>query len=211
MSSEALIAHVQQFRQRRERIPRVEPSRDGATKGLSREGHFAIIAHAIDLIGDVITDLESELVKESREMDVFSINACIASAAVQLTNVLDMVACFCNSIEPTKDSSNVYFRTFSFILSATQFIEIYKRQIQTELLWEGKNFFEIANQLKHQLPYLGMPQISEKTGTIDVWDGAHCGIVFGVLVRVYQIAATIVCRLNANMALGIAGLKFRNV
>lgn len=186
----------------------VRELRTRRVSGFTPEGGIAIITNQLGVVARTLIEARNELIaKDPADTDyaqpsVFVVNGLLCSAATGLQSVLDSVASFCHKLEPDDNHEGfLYFHTYQFRVTTWEFIRLSKeRQIQP-LIFDGVGFNDLANRLKHELPWLGM--ISEDTyGLRDIRDGSNGNgtrraVFREMLIPMYKITKGIIQRLGS--------------
>jgi hypothetical protein len=129
---------------------------------------------------------------------VFVVNGLLASAATGLQAVLDAVASFCHNLEPDDDHVGLlYFNTYLFRVTTWEFIRESKQRQIDPLSFDGMGFNDLANRLKHELPWIGVLS-KDSDGLCDIRDGSGRAVFREMLVPMYTVAKNIVQRLGSK-------------
>lgn len=169
--------------------------------GFTAKGGVAVIANQLGVVAKTLISARSELATppashgDFARPSVFLVNGMLASAATGLQTVLDAVASLCHHLQPDSEHTGpVYFSTYQFNVTTWDFIAAIKRNDIAPLRFGPNSFNDVANGLKHELPWIGL--ISEVNDKQDVYDEAGVGMFRGLLVPMYNIAKKIVQRIG---------------
>lgn len=168
--------------------------------GFTPKGGVATIANQLCIVARILVSAKSELSAATVHGDyahpsAFVVNGMLVSAATSLQNVLEAVASLCHHLQPDSDhQGDVYFSAYPFSVSAWEFIAIIKRTEINPLKFRGQSFNDLANSLKHELPWIGI--ISEVDHKHDVYDETGVGVLRGLLLPMYTIARKLVTRIG---------------
>jgi hypothetical protein len=126
---------------------------------------------------------------------VFVMNGLLASVLTGLQSILDSIATFCQREAPDDDVDGfVYFSTYPFHVTTFDFIRPIKVRIYG-YSFRGLNFNQLANSVKHELPWLGLLS-TNPDGNLDIHDDQGVGLLREVIVPVYEDAKKIIQRLG---------------
>jgi hypothetical protein len=179
--------------------------RQSIINGFTSKGGIAVIANQLNVVARTLIaarkDLTSEINSDSGSYahpSIYVVNGLLASATTGLQAVLDAVTSFCHHLEPDEDHEGlVYFNTYPFHVTTWEFIRVFKeRQIQP-LMFDDLRFNDLANRLKHELPWLGVLS-KDSDGLCDIRDGSGRALFRDMLVPMYNIAKSIVQRLGSK-------------
>jgi hypothetical protein len=159
------------------------------------QGGVAVISNALIRTGITVRECQREMLKPASEGEAdagscsaWAVNGFLVSAATSLQNDLDRIASFCQFQEPSDDvdTNSVYFRSYTFSTSNFCRISILQSKI-AELRFDGKNFYDTANALKHEFPWVG--QVSTGSdGFKSVRDSGGSEFLNEFVVKVYKLA-----------------------
>jgi hypothetical protein len=164
----------------------------------------AVIANQLCVVAKTLIAARNELTfkatqdKNFAHPSVFVVNGLIASASTGLQAVTDAVASFCNHCAPDDEHTGfIYFDTFQFRVTEWDFISLIKTRNLSPLRFNNLSFNELANRLKHEMPWVGT--ISQNRDAFnDVYDDNGVGVLRGMLVPVYNQIKAIVQQLGAK-------------
>lgn len=161
--------------------------------GFTAKGGVAVITNQLGVVAKTLISARSELA--TARPSVFLVNGMLASAATGLQTVLDAIASLCHHLQPDSEHTGpVYFSTYQFNVTTWDFIATIKRNDIAPLRFGPNSFNDVANGLKHELPWIGL--ISEVDDKQDVYDDAGVGMFRGLLVPMYNISKKIVQRIG---------------
>lgn len=167
--------------------------------GWTESGRLAVLHNVMLPLGNALRQLLVDL--KDVNPDNFLINGRIWTVATGLQNVLDAIAVYCDSCAPYDDikTSLIYFATYPFPQPAIQeFMPKLQKQMASRT-YGDTSFFEIANGLKHNYPYVGNVTCNVNNEVRDVWkDGV--GFVYDILVPTYKDTQTMFEQLNNQLA-----------
>lgn len=173
-------------------------------QSFTAKGGVAVIANQLAVVARTLITVRQELAIDAPNADAkgdfkypstFMVNGLLASAITGLQNVLDAVASVCHNLAPDSEHNGIiYFSTYSFAVTEWDFIARAKHTQISKLKFDGLTFNELANRLKHELPWVGV--ISQANDINDVYDSSNVGAFRGMLVPMYNIAKNIVCFLG---------------
>jgi hypothetical protein len=129
--------------------------------------------------------------------DLGQVNGLLFTATVMALSVLDAFASACQEISELPGQHKVYFERYDFIHSEVAWVQGYQASI-AKLVFEGNGFFDYANRLKHERPWVGSLSTSERTGVVDVYDSSGMGYLYSVLVPLYTHIKGMVIRLGVQ-------------
>jgi hypothetical protein len=129
--------------------------------------------------------------------DLGQVNGLLFTATVMALSVLDAFASACQEISELPGQQKVYFERYDFIHSEVAWVQGYQASI-AKLAFDGNGFFDYANRLKHERPWVGSLSMSERTGMVDVYDSSGMGYLYGVLVPLYTHIKGMVIRLGVQ-------------
>ena len=171
--------------------------------GLSISGLIAVLHNVTNGIAEDIHRLQNELITKR---DPFVVNGLLFSSITRLQHLLDGIASFCQYQNQLEVQSHVYFSTYCFERSTCSFVDIIQKRILGRT-FKGQKFNDLANGLKHNLPWVGLVSESGSRSLHDVFDGDGIGIVIDVVVPVYKDACEILNRLNAGLGNKKIGMR----
>lgn len=186
--------------------------------GFTAKGGLAVITNQLGVVAKTLISVRLEMAPtRGRAHDntyahpsAFLVNGMLASAATGLQNVLDAVASLCHHLQPDSEHQGiVYFSTYRFSVTTWAFIAEIKRNEIDKLRFHARSFNDMANGLKHEMPWIGV--ISEVNGKLDVYDEAGVGVFLGLLVPMYNITKKIVQRMGRTSFLDVQTSELRNI
>lgn len=161
-------------------------------EGYTPAGGVAILANMLANIGDVLQDVEAELMQEA---SAWVVNGHLVTGITSLQNVLDAMARFCQHQQPLHKFENglVYFHSYEFRTS--DFIDSIgplQRAIECTV-FDDLSFNDLANRVKHEAPWLGLVTTGEASDVNDIYDAHGRRALYDVAVPVYK-KATAICK-----------------
>lgn len=154
----------------------------------------AHIAQHIAQVQDILapgcadSDTRSDEHPQRRKMEL---NAHIFSAITGLQSLFDAVASACNAEEPRVTGDVSFFpgredREYRFVTPKFLSIQKYKTELLLLPCWGGKSFNQIANALKHECPFCGVPTFSDRKQLWDI-DKDDIGLLRDILEPAWRI------------------------
>jgi hypothetical protein len=133
--------------------------------GFTARGAIAVMANALAFVAFGVRELQLEFMKG--QPDSFIANGFIFSSTTGLQHVMDSIANFCQDAAPNDRFTgvNIYFSSYEFISQDVRWIHA-SQQAVIAMRFRTHSFNEIANSLKHDAPWLGLPSRNRD----DVWD-----------------------------------------
>ena len=134
-------------------------------RGLSKEGRVKVLTNLYEYVEEDFVRLLKLL--DPKLLDQYKINALVHRVCTGLQSVLDVAARTCDDLVPIKkDTDKIYFSQYLF--SAWPNILELKVKLM-KLKFNGRTVFEIANLLKHEVPWMGLPSESCRLGIVDIY------------------------------------------
>ena len=167
----------------------------GCGEGLTPDGQKVVCGYMFDCIANDFALLRTEMVK-GRDADARIYNALIVRVVLGIQQSLDSVANFCHQHERVdknkgiKENERIYFQTFEFEHTKQNNICKLREKLQ-QCRFNGTTFNDLANRLKHQIPWVGLASGSDNNMD-DIYDSDGQGCVFQFLMNVYSVAGEIV-------------------
>jgi hypothetical protein len=172
----------------------------GCGQGLTMEGRQTVCAYLYDFIETDYKNLRNEITKGA-DADAYVYNALIVRVILGIQSSLDAVSHCCHDhfrIESDTElprGENIYFHSYEF--QHTQLRQIFAlREALQGLRYDGLSFNELANRLKHHIPWIGLA--SEKDMSRDIFDANGTGIVYGFILEIYALSRKIVACLSSG-------------
>lgn len=177
----------------------------GCGEGLTLEGRQTVCAYLYDFIETDYKNLRNEITKGA-DADAYIYNALIVRVILGIQSTLDAVSHCCHDhfrIEgdgtELPRGENIYFHSYEF--QHTQLGRIYAlRETLQGLRYDGLSFNDLANRLKHHIPWIGLA--SENDMTRDIFDANGTGMVYGFIMEVYVLSRKIVACLTSGQLRG---------
>jgi hypothetical protein len=172
-------------------------------EGFTPKGGIAVVANQLGVVAKTLVRVRNELMPKPSDSEgdyaqpsVFVVNGLLVSAATGLQGVMDAVASLCHTYAPDDEHDGlIYFDTYKFRMTDWDFISVSKARTISTLRYDGMDFNQLANRLKHHLPWLGIIS-TNPDGFNDVHDINGTGVLRGMLVPLYKIIKQIVQRLG---------------
>ena len=190
----------------------------GCGQGLTMEGRQTVCAYLYDFIETDYKLLRNEITKGA-DADAYIYNALIVRVILGIQSSLDAVSQCCHdhfSIErvssvealragsepPTHErhsqqcvgmevtrGKNIYFHSYEFQHTELSRICALQETLQG-LRYDGLSFNDLANRLKHHIPWIGLA--SENDLSRDIFDANGIGIVYGFILEIYTLSRRII-------------------
>ena len=165
----------------------------GCGEGLTPEGQKVVCGYMFDCVANDFACLRTEMVK-GRDADARIYNALIVRVVLGIQQSLDAVANFCHQHERVdeefEEHERIYFQSFAFEHTKRNNICKLREKLQ-QYRFNGKTFNDLANRLKHRVPWVGLASGSDNNMN-DIYDSGGQGCVFQFLMNVYRVAGEIV-------------------
>ena len=124
-------------------------------------------------------------------------NSLVFRVTTALQSLLDSTVRLCNDlypIEPKQQSSLIYFDNYEFLHPEFNRLRVHHNNI-SNLLYNGGSFNNLANTIKHEVPWVGLCTVDEN-GVVDIFDSCHIGLVDTVLYTVLKNSSSILRKLE---------------
>lgn len=163
----------------------------GGEHGFSVDGRCAVLQNIMQCIIDDSELLKLEVSKD--HPDAFIYNAFIFRTITGIQNILDSVTRLCNDLYPSasRGDANIYFNSYSFERGEVRKILYFRSKIQG-LKFNKKSFNDIANKLKHELPFVGRVTTSDIFSKIDIFDSDDQGFVYDFAMPILTYTKNII-------------------
>ena len=173
--------------------------REGVSKGACPlGGSIVIVGNALLCAAEQIDMARFELPRLLAGQHGRVLNSQLYVSTLLLQSVLDGVACLCQKVSQLPGQGNIYFDRYPFVHSEVVWVAVHQRKINA-LVYDGVPFYQFANRLKHERPWVGAvscngccPGAPESLG---VHDGAGVCYLYGVLIPAYKAATEVIARL----------------
>ena len=162
-------------------LPPVAGSLEAIRLGFTKQGRGAVIKNIMQYVIDDTEQLKLEVTKGG---EAFIYNALVFRVMTGIQNVLDAVARYCDDQYPSaapKADDRVYFDRYSFEREEVRTIHYLQQKIAV-LSFRGKTFYDMANYLKHEMPWVGRVTISDTAQKVDILDNNDIGLVYDMIV-----------------------------
>ena len=155
-------------------------------------GSIVLLSNALLFATQPLDQVRHALLdRENRKAEV---NGLLFVATVLLLSVLDGIASLAQRISGLPNQTSVYFHSYTFVLSDLVWIQKHQHNI-SDMTYATKSFYEFANYVKHEQPWIGEPSLHPRTYIRDVYDDENKGYYYDVLVVVYKEVKNMVSRL----------------
>lgn len=154
----------------------------------AERGTVVVLANALSFAAEPLYQAQRLLPTLQPGENSAKLDGYLYVATVLLQSVLDSIASAAQRLAPLPEPQGaICFKSYPFVLSDVVWIS----PIQARLLrlkFDGKTFFDLANAA-------WVVSEHKTTAVLDVHDRASVGLLYQVLVPVYDEAKTIICRL----------------
>lgn len=193
------------------------------TLGFTTQGRIHVISNLLIQTGTLLRkafDLFPREVDDIDNANPAELNSMLCIGVVSLLSALDSFANLCYDLHesPTNGGrpSMLQFNTYEFTNSNDDWVRAYKIRLRSitfnvEDDAEVKNFFDFANLVKHEFPWIG--KVTERTRQpkrLDIYDSQNTnnGLKHDVICPVYDIIVDMVCELGRNHNIHISKNHF---
>ena len=153
-------------------------------RGFTKYGRGAVLKNVMQYIIDDTEQLKLEVTKGERDADAFLYNAMVFRVMTGVQNILDAVARFCEDTYPSaapRVDDRIYFDRYSFEREEIRTIHYLQKKIAV-LAYGGKTFYDMANYVKHEMPWVGRVTASDSAQKEDILDERNHGLVYDMIV-----------------------------
>lgn len=138
--------------------------------GLNKKGRWAVLKNLHSSVRTDLQLLQISILKETSNTSEH--NMLIFRVVTGLLSILDMVSRLCDDLAPSvltnQSDDRIYFHKYNFHESV--WLRIHDLQSRLNLLrFDGKSFYQIANKLKHEIPWVGRVTTSDSCGITDIF------------------------------------------
>lgn len=118
-------------------------------------------------------------------------NALIYKVVTGMLNLLDSLARFCEDFYRQNSINDpparlIYFQHYGLEHESLQPMKYFQRKL-SELVFNHGNLYELGNQLKHEIPWVGRLVQNERKKSIDIYDNEDNALVYGMIHGAYNI------------------------
>ena len=194
------------------------------TLGFSEAGRVYILVNTTIYAGSLLRrafcmfpEAAKHTAENRKNEDIAELNSMLCVATVSLLSVLDAFANLCYDLHETPapcGRESIQFRSHSFTNTKNEWVRSYQTKLEKDILFsinEGKplNFFDLANFLKHELPWIGLVQCPENPEKHeDVYDTNNRGLKCDVLCPVHKMVVSMLCTLAKDLGISCDKSKF---
>ena len=164
-------------------------------EGLSHAGRLVVLRNIWAGINTDFFTLKFEMLKDDSSPMIY--NSLVFRVTTALQSLLDSTVRLCNDlypIEPKQQSSLIYFDNYEFLHPEFNRLRVHHNNI-SNLLYNGGSFNNLANTIKHEVPWVGLCTVDEN-GVVDIFDSCHIGLVDTVLYTVLKNSSSILRKLE---------------
>lgn len=175
----------------------VAEPRSRAGDDFSIQGSILVLANALSFVAEPLHQAQISLGKLRAGDNSAALNGYIYVATVLLQSILDGVASLAQKIQKLPGQQDIYFKSYQFIRAEVVWIQPIQKRLR-ELRYADKTFFQCADALKHEHPWVGSVSERQPDGVLDVYPHSSpqsIGFVYGILDPIYKEVKGIVCRL----------------
>jgi hypothetical protein len=174
----------------------------GAPDSINQKGHIAVMANQLSGYADLLVKARHEL---AHTADPMVVNGLISAAIQGFQSIHDHIASYCHRHYPDihYTSDKLYFHEYSFEPLDVNFI-IVVRDYMYRLKFKGNTFKDLANECKHNFPWLGQPS-SLSHGRWDIYDGRF-GLLQNMIGPVYSKTKHMLETLGGKI--GVSSMQF---
>ena len=108
----------------------------------------------------------------TREVEL---NSHVFSAVTGIQSICDAVAAACNAKYPRIQGGTSFFpgrfTEYPFVVSELRELQVQKDAMLSLPLWNGQTLNQLANVLKHESPFCGVPSYGERVRAWDIFNG----------------------------------------
>ena len=157
--------------------------------GLTPSGRHAVLYNVMISIKLELEQLQFSIVTDGSSAWIY--NAQIFRVTTALQSLLDAIARYCHDIYGSSipEDGKIYFHRYVFHQADLQVVKVLQSQIGA-LSFMGMSFHDLANKLKHEIPWVGVQQTNSQ-GFVDIFDDNGNGLVYGLLENVFKASTTI--------------------
>jgi hypothetical protein len=182
------------------------------SSGFTPKGLISVLANQLLIIHSTLIQVRNELAPNTQPPgeyqcpDNFVVNGLLASAITGLQAVQDSIASFCHREVPDVAFTKTFLYFSEYPFNQTEFHVIRSKKSKLySFKFNGKNINDLANQCKHELPWLGSVSALRVTGSSinwvqDIGDDKHTPLFLNVVVPVF---------IQTKEILGFQGQKYK--
>ena len=162
---------------------------DRRPDGLTASGRHAVLYNVMISIKLELEQLQVSIVTDGSSAWIY--NAQIFRVTTAMQSLLDAIARYCHDIYGSSitEDDTIYFHRYVFHQADLQVVKVLQSQIGA-LSFMGMSFNDLANKLKHEIPWVGVQQTNPQ-GFVDIFDDNGYGLVYGLIEDVFKASMTI--------------------
>jgi len=192
------------------RLKKLEYKGMKTTLGFTTEGRLHVISILLIQTGTLLRkafDLFPREVGDIDNANPAEVNSMMCMGVVSLLSALDSFANLCYDLHETPSdgrSAMLQFNSYGFTSSQDDWVRGYNVKLECltfnfETETEIKNFFNFANLVKHEFPWIGKVTWREREPRrLDIYDARNPdnGLKHNVICPVYDLIVEMVCELG---------------